>query len=196
MIDYVKLEEKLIKSELSVRDCIKERETLAKIDKILYKYDSRTPEQLNASLKTSESLSNMKKFRLPLKVRGTMLGTGRHKERYYKETELKRAVAKYKGKVIPIKLDHKDKEVGSTVGVVDRLFWIPATKSIGYEGHINDVTHALNILDGVITDVSATIYSMKLFDDEFGVIGVDLDFSELSLVSEGAFKGNTLTPVL
>ena len=40
-MDYIKTEEKLIKAELTLRDTIKQKETLAKIDRILKKFDSR-----------------------------------------------------------------------------------------------------------------------------------------------------------
>jgi len=195
MIDYIKQEEKLIEAQITVRECIKQKETLAKIDAILNKNDTRTSEKLSCQIKTAEQLSKLTKG-IPLKVRGKMLGVGRHKERYYTKIELMKAVKKYNGKKFPIKLDHRDKEVGSTVGVVDRLFWIESEEAIGYDGHINSETMALNILDGVVKDVSATIYSMKDYDPILGVVGFDLDFSELSLVHEGAYDNNTIKPVL
>jgi len=195
MIDYIKQEEKLIKAELTVRECIKQKETLEKIDAILRRYDTRTPEKLSCQMKTAEHLSK-KMLSIPLKVRGKMLGVGRHKERYYTTTELMKAVKKYEDKKFPIKLDHRDKEVASIVGVVDRIFWIPSENAIGYDGHINDKTMALNILDGVVNDVSATIFSMKDFDEQLGVIGFDLDFTELSLVTDGAYKDNTIKAVI
>ena len=192
-IDYYKLEEKLIKSQMTLRDTIKEEETLAKIDAILNRYDKRSSEILNVeTLKTAEHLSNDGKLKLPLQVKGVMLGVGRHKEKFYTIEELKKSVAKYKGKSFPIKLDHRNTEAASTIGAVDRLFWIPEKQAIGFEGHINDETHARNIMDGMHTDVSATIFSMKMMDDSYGVIGSDLDYDELSIVCEGAFIGNSI----
>ena len=191
-IDYYKLEEKLIKSQMTIRDGIKEKETLAKIDAILNKYDRGSEKLAISIIKTAEHLSKDGKLKLPLQVKGVMLGVGRHKEKFYSDEELKKSVAKYKNKAFPIKLDHRNTEAGSTIGAVDRLFWMPEKQAIGFEGHINDETHARNLIDGTHTDVSATIFSMKMFDENYGVTGSDLDYDELSIVCEGAFKGNSI----
>ena len=191
-VDFFKCEEKLIKAEMTVRDCIKQKEVLDKIDVILDKYDSRTSEKLAITYKTSEHLSKDGKLVLPLGIKGKMLGIGRHKERYYTKEELMKSVYKYKGKKFPLKLDHRDKEVGSTIGMVDQIYWNNDKQCIMYEAHINDSTHARNVLDGAHTDVSATIYSVKGYNENLGMIAMDLDFSELSIVCEGAYSGNTL----
>jgi len=191
-MDYIKTEEKLIKTQLLLCDTIKKKETLAKIDKILKKYDSRTPEKLSVTIKTCESLSKTGKLTLPLKIKGKMLGVGRHKERYYTEAELIRAVRKYDGKKFPLKLDHRDKEAGATIGLVDSIWWDRREKAIMYAAHVNSELHAMNILDKAHTDVSATIFSIKDFNPVIGIVGLDLDFTELSIVHDGAFEGNTL----
>jgi hypothetical protein len=194
-IDFFKCEEKLIKAEMTVRDCIKQKEVLSKIDEILEKYDSRTSEKLSITIKTSEHLSKDGSLLLPLKVRGRMLGVGRHKERYYTREELMKSVDKYKGKKFPMKLDHRDKEAGSTIGMVDSIYWDNQNDCIMYEAHINDATHARNILDGAIKEVSATIYSIKAYNEKLGIVALDLDFQELSAVESGAYLGNTIEVV-
>jgi len=194
-MDYIKCEEKLIKEEMTIRDSLKYKEVLSKIDSILEKHDSRTAEKLCVTIKTSEHLSKGGQLKLPLNVKGKMLGIGRHKERYYTRDELKKAAEKYKGKSFPFKLDHREKEAGATIGMVDRIFWSEPDQAIIYAGHINDETHARNVLDGAHTDVSATIYSIKSFNESLGIIALDLDFSELSIVHSGAFEGNTITVV-
>ena len=191
-MDYIKTEEKLIKAELTLRDTIKQKETLAKIDRILKKFDSRTSEKLSATIKTCEHLSKTGKLSMPLKIKGKMLGVGRHKERYYTSAELIRAANKYKGLRFPLKLDHQDKKAAATIGLVDRIYWNDKEQAIKYEAHVNSLTHARNVVDKAHTDVSATIFSIKNYDPILGLVGLDLDFSELSIVHDGAFEGNTL----
>lgn len=181
-MDFIKCEEKLIARELEILNSIKDAEKLSS-------------EKVNATIKTSESLSSQNGLVLPLKVKGKMLGVGRHKERFYTADELKKSVYRYQGKRFPIKLDHKNGEVSSMVGGIDNIYWIESENAIGYEGHINDETMARNILDNLITDVSATIFSMKEYDAQLGIVGKDLEYDELSLVKDGAFKGNTIEVV-
>jgi hypothetical protein len=193
-MDFIKSEEKLIRAELTVRDTIKKKETLAKIDAILSKYnkENRTEEKLAVTIKTCEQLSKEGKLKLPLFIKGKMLGVGRHKEKFYTEYELMAAVKKFEGKKFPLKLDHRDKEAASTIGMVDTIYWNPKEKAIMYEAHVNSDLHARNILDGAHKDVSATIYSVKDVDPYYGIVGLDLDFTELSIVHDGAYAGNTL----
>ena len=195
-IDFIKCEEKLIKAEMTLRDCIKQKETLNKIDEILTKYDSRTSEKLSVTYKTSEHLSKDGKLILPLSIRGKMLGIGRHKERYYTKEELMKSALKYKGKSFPLKLDHREKESGSIIGMVDQIYWDNVNQCIMYEAHVNDENHARNVLDNAHTDVSATIYSMKAYSEKLGIVGLDLDFSELSIVPTGAYVGNSIEAVI
>ena len=192
MVDFIKCEEKLISAEMTIRDCIKQKEVLNKIDNILSKNDSRTSEKLSVTYKTSEHLSKEGKLILPLNIKGKMLGIGRHKDRYYGKEELIKSAEKYKERKFPLKLDHREKESGSTIGMVDLIYWDNESQCIKYEAHVNDETHARNIVDGGHTDVSATIYSVQLYDDKLGVIATDLDFSELSIVVIGAYEDNSL----
>ena len=65
-----------------------------------------------------------------------------------------------------------------------------------YEGHINDETQARNVLDSVVTDVSATIDSIEEYDALYGIVGRQPEYKELSLVVKGAFTGNTIEAVV
>jgi len=185
MINYIKCEEKLIRAQLELRRRIKTNEAL-----------SKTSETIGITLKTSEHLSIDGKVSLPLKIRGKMLGVGRHKERFYTEKELRWSVGFHQGKSIPIKLDHRDKEVASIVGAIDKLIWDDTEKAVRYEGHINDETQARNILDNVVREVSATIDSIREYDMTLGIMGVQPEYHELSLVVKGAYTGNTLETVV
>lgn len=177
----LELEEKLINAEV---------ETLSQLS------NTDNVEKLSGSIKSNEELSADKSFKLPLKVTGKMLGIGRHKKKYYTEQELIKAVDKYINKSIPIKLDHRINEAGATIGAVDRIYWMSNEKAIGYEGHINDENHARNIIDGTHKEVSASIDSSEMLNPILGIVGVDLDFPELSIVVKGAFTGNTILPII
>jgi len=192
MVNLIKTEEKLI----NLKRYLKQREILSKIDNHINKLSSHIPEKLPITVKIAENLSIDGKLSLPLKIRGNMLGVGRHKDRYYTEEELIKSIELNKGKVIPLKVDHRLTEVGATVGAVDKLYWDSINKVIKYEAHINDETHARNILDSVIKEVSASIFSIREFDKILGIVGINLEFGELSLVEDGAFEGNTLEAVL
>lgn len=191
-MDYIKSEERLIAEELKLTTRLRQTEILSKLDSAMIKTQGRLPEQITSPIKTAENLSTTDNLILPLKIVGRMLGVGRHKVRYYKAEELKKSVERYVNKVIPIKVDHKRNEVGATVGAVDRIYWDDNEQVIKYEGHINDATQARNILDGVVKEVSASIDSVMAFDPQYGVTGQDPEYAELSLVEEGAFKGNSL----
>jgi hypothetical protein len=202
-MDYIKTEEKLIHAQQQINDELKHIELLSKIDKHIAKYEGdKTIEKLSVTLKLPESLSLTSKLTLPLRIKGKMLGVGRHKiyennkpGKFYLEEDLKWGVEFHKNKKIPVKLDHEHLKVGSMVGGIDNLYWDDKEKVIRYEAHINDETQARNILDGLITDVSATIYSKPEKHDLYGVVGKMPEFSELSLVVGGAFKGNTIEVV-
>jgi hypothetical protein len=195
MNNYIEMEEKLIKTQLTLYDTIKEKETLAKIDAILDKHSKKTPEHLDITVKTAEHLSKDGKIILPLKVKGRMLGVGRHKTKYYTREELIKAAKSYKGRKFPLKLDHLEKSAGATIGMVDKIYWSEKDQAILYEAHINDETHARNVVDGAHKDVSATIYSTDMNDGRYGITGVDLEFSELSIVFDGAYKENSIEVV-
>ena len=46
-----------------------------------------------------------------------------------------------------------------------------------------------------VTDVSASIDSFKGFDPVYGIVGIDPEYLELSLVSDGAYTGNSIEVV-
>jgi hypothetical protein len=148
-------------------------------------------ENLQSHVECSEQLSK-KDFSLPLKVRGVFLTEGRPKKKYYLASELQKAVKNSINKKFPLMLDHKGTEVGQVIGMVDEIWYDKSIKGIRWRGHINDERFARNVLDGIITDVSATIFSTSDYDDTHGLIGVDLTFQELSLVMEGAEKKNSI----
>ncbi len=143
-----------------------------------------------SKIKCPESLSLCDKFELPLYVHGDMIGVGKHKSRYYTADELQRGVERFNK--MAFKLDHIRDRVGSTVGAVDKLIWDPDRQVVIYEAHINDETHARNILDGVVNEVSVTTEAINLVDLSYGVIASDIDFVELSLIESGAYSGNSL----
>jgi len=152
-------------------------------------------EKLSVEVESAESLS--KDFKLPLKVKGIFLTEGKPKNKYYTKESLKAAVSNVLNKTFPMCLDHKDKEVGSIVGKVDKIEYDDSIKGIRYYGHINSETVARNILDGVIKDVSATIYSSDEYNKELGIMTANnLTFTELSLVLNGAEKNNSIEPVI
>ena len=192
MVNLIQAEEKL----LLVEGLLRQRESLSKIDTHINKMGSLIPEKIPITVKIVENLSIDGKFQLPLRIRGNMLGIGRHKDRYYTEEELIKSVDTHKNKVIPLKVDHRLTEVGATIGAVDRIFWDSEDKVIKYEAHINDETHARNILDNVIKEVSASIFSIRDIDTIFGIVGRNLEYGELSLVEDGAFEGNTLETII
>lgn len=169
---------------------------LTKINNYISRREGKTFEKLSVSLKTPESLSIEKKLSLPLKIQGKMLGVGRHKDRFYTEEDLKWSVEYHKGKKIPVKLDHRHLEIGSLVGVIDNIFWDDIEKVVRYKGHINDETQARNIIDKIVNQVSATIFSVKEQHPMYGLLGRKPEYNELSLVIGGSFKNNTLEPVL
>ena len=171
--------EKLEKAEKKVLDALSSIECL-----------NTGKETITASLKCEESLSADGTFNLPLYVHGDMLGVGQHKSRYYLPEELEQGVTAFNK--MAMKLDHKRTEAGSTVGAVDKLVWDAERQIVVYEAHINDETHARNILDGVTTQVSVTSQAVNLTHPLYGIVATELEFVELSLVEGGAYKSNTL----
>lgn len=196
MVDLIKQEERLINTELTIRDAIKQKEILSKIDKLILKHSERDVEKLSVDIKTAEHLSKDGSLKMPLRVRGTMLGVGRHKEKYYTAEALQLAIEKYRNKKIPIKVDHRYEEIGATIGAIDLIEWSNNLNAIVFEGHINNETHARNLLDKLYSNVSASIFSIKEFDEKLGVVGLDLEFEELSIVRKGAYVGNSIEPVI
>lgn len=195
-MDYIKTEEKLIKKELELTTELKQVEMLSRIDKyIVGQSGEKTYEQLSITLKTPELLSLDTKLQLPLRVQGDMLGVGRHKKKYYSEEDLKWSVDFHNGKKFPVKVDHRNKEIASMIGAVDRIFWDDTEKVVKYEAHINDETQARNIIDGLITSVSASILSKDEWDGMLGLVGKFPEYAELSLVVGGSFTGNSIKPI-
>ncbi len=192
-MDYIKTEEKLIRKELEVTRELKQIEMLSKIDKYIAIHSgNKTSETLSITFKTPEALSLDKKLSLPLKIKGKMLGIGRHKKKYYTEEDLKWSVNFHKSRKFPVKLDHRNTEIASMVGAIDKVFWDEENKVVRYEGHINDETQARNIIDGLVTSVSATIMSVPENNDLLGIVGRQPEYTELSLVVGGSFKDNSL----
>ena len=149
-----------------------------------------TDEVLVSNIDFAEQLSG--KLILPLKVKGIFLKEGRHQTKYYTKEEMESSTYNPINASFPLMLDHEDRKAGSIIGKVTKVEYDPSIPGLRWWGHINDETHARNVLDGVAKEVSATIYSTTDYDDEYGVIGKDLVFKELSIVMEGAVKGNTL----
>ncbi len=146
---------------------------------------SASEEVFVSRLEVAEQLSE--KLVLPLKVRGIFLTEGKPKARYYKAEDLELSTKNPLNASFPIMLDHEDDKAGKIIGKVDRIKYDPKIKGIRWWGHINDQTFALNIIDGVITQVSATIYSVPHYDKKLGfTTWKDLIFKELSLVINGS----------
>jgi hypothetical protein len=193
------------------------KETLTKIDRYLklIRYQYSTQEKLSrlkliqdfyntigkdscvesfqTKLEIGEQLSN--DLKLPLKVKGVFLTEGRFKRRFYTAEELKKAAKNPINSSFPLMLDHRDNEAGKVIGVVDGIEYDPMIRGIRWTGHINDETFARNVLDGVIKDVSATVYATEDTSEILGIIGRDLSFKELSLVMDGACGGAYIEPV-
>lgn len=129
-------------------------------------------------------------FKLPLKVKGVFLTEGRPQAKFYTAEELENAADNAVNQKFPLMLDHKDKEAGKVIGMVDKIKYDSTIKGLRWWGHINNETFARNVLDGAITDVSATVFSVSRHTQEHGLEGVDLTFKELSLVIKGAEKNN------
>ena len=147
-------------------------------------------ENFKTPIEVEEKLS--KNLILPLKVKGIMLTEGKPKARFYSGEQLKLAVENPVNKKFPIMLDHRDKEVSKIIGQVERLEYDPTIKGIRWYGHINDETFARNVMDGLITEVSATIFAVENLHPKYGKEGTNLTFKELSLVLQGAEPMNSI----
>ena len=142
-----------------------------------------TTEKLSSKVDFIESLG---KLALPLKVKGVFLHEGRHAVKFYSAEELEKSALNPVNKSFPLMLDHQNKDAGKIVGKVDKIEYDDSVKGIRWWGHVNDETTARNILDGLIKEVSATIDSITEYDDEYGVVGTDLVYDELSFVRHAA----------
>ena len=148
-------------------------------------------EQLQCKMECAEQLKK-KKFSLPLKVRGVFLTEGRPAMKFYSKEEIIKAVDNPINQTFPLMLDHCDNEAGKIIGGVDKISYDEQLKGIRWWGHVNNETFARNVLDGLIKEVSATIYSASEYTESFGLIGKDLIFKELSLVIKGAEPKNNI----
>lgn len=146
------------------------------------------------TVETAEQLS--KEFKLPLKVKGVFLTEGRPKKKYYTAEQLRMSADNPVNRKFPMQLDHRDAEVSSIIGMVDRIYYDNSIKGLRYEAHINDENMARNVWDGIISQVSATIFSTDKYDEKLGMlVATDLTFKELSLVQTGAESYNSIEPV-
>lgn len=132
------------------------------------------------------------RFVLPLKVHGIFLSEGKPKRKFYSAEALKLSASNPINKNFPLMFDHKDNEAGKIVGGVDRIEYDPKVKALKWYAHINDETAARNVLDGLIKQVSATVYSTSYYDNAHGLSGKDLVFKELSFVIKGADPRNSV----
>jgi len=132
------------------------------------------------------------KMTLPLKVKGVFLTEGKPLKKYYPAKELELASGDSKNQQFKIVYDHRDKEAGAIVGMVDRIEYDSLIKGIRWWGHVNDSTAARNVLDGLITQVSVNVLSSRDYLSGVGIVGRDLEFVELSLVTEGSEPNNSL----
>ncbi len=196
MFDFITAEAKLLSLKNRLEKNKRYTELLSKIDIITEKIISKMPEKIPVTFKIEEVLSLEGKLELPLRVRGTMLGVGRHKRRYYTAKELMKSVDTNKDRLIPFKIDHRKTEAGATIGKIDNIFWDENLQVLRYEAHINDETHARNIIDGVINEVSAGIAAVDIIDSVLGIVGVELEYTELSIVDDGAFEGSTIEAII
>jgi len=167
-------------------------EKLSRLHIISDYYSTKTniasEEKLSFTLEAAEQLG--KDLSLPLKVRGVFLTEGRPKRKYYFAEELRKSVDNPLNGRFPLMLDHKDNEAEKVIGIVDKIEYDESIRGLRWYGHINDETFARNVLDKAISEVSATIFSVTDYDEEFGVVGRDLTFKELSLVMAGAEPDN------
>ena len=155
------------------------------------KKEKADTEKLSFNIECAEELKKGE-LTLPLKVRGIFLTEGRPQLKYYTAEELQKSIENPLNAKFPLMLDHKDNEAGKIIGAVDKISYDDSIKGIRWWGHINDETFARNVIDSVINQVSATIYSASEQTLTNGLVGKDLTFKELSLVLEGAEPHNSI----
>lgn len=147
-----------------------------------------TKELLIGTLEVTEKLT--KNLVLPLKVRGMFLKEGRPMSKFYIVEELIASTKNPANQKFPIMLDHRNQHASTVIGIINKVTYAKVNKSVRFFGHINDETHARNVIDKAITEVSVTVNSLSDFDEEHGLIGRNLTFEELSLVMDGSVRGN------
>ena len=171
-----------------------EMERLTKINALIGYYGNNMSfEKLSTNIECAEQLSKGKLI-LPLKVKGVCLTEGRHKLKYYTKETLRKAMDNPDNQKFPLMLDHEDNKAGKIIGGVDKTWYDSSIGGLRWKGHINEPTMARNVLDGIITEVSVTVYSVGDVDPNLGLVGVDLTLTELSLVI-GAADDNTTIEV-
>lgn len=153
------------------------------------KNEKASTEVFNVKIECAEQLKDGKLV-LPLKVRGVFLTEGRPKAKFYLAEELEKAENNPVNQKFPLMLDHQDTQAEKVIGMVDKIKYDESITGLRWWGHINNETFARNVLDGAISEVSATIYSTSEYTEEHGLVGRDLTFKELSLVMKGAEKNN------
>lgn len=170
---------------------------LERLSRLLHlsEYYDMTPEFLNSEefvskVSTVEQLSD--KFELPLKVQGVFLSEGQPYKKWYSAEELEKAAGNPVNQSFPLMLDHKHTEAAYVVGKVDKITYDPNIRALRWWGHINDETHARNVMDGVTTEVSVTVYAEDVHDGSGMILGTNLTFGELSLVRKGRDKKNSI----
>lgn len=180
---------------LEVEQLAKER--LSRLEKISKHFSTErfSQEKVKIKLEFTEQLS--KDLKLPLKVRGMMLKESRPKKKFYSGEELSASVNNPINNSFPIIDDHETNKFGqprvkNIIGAVDKLKYNENKKVIEWFGHINSELYARNVMDGLIKEVSATIQSVSDFDENYGLVGVDLVYTELSLVMDGAVEGASI----
>ena len=171
---------------------------LLKIEKYYLGLDNVTKEKVTTKIMSAERLSKTDKFRLPLLVGGVMLGEGRPLKRYYTSEVLKISATNPINTSFQLLIDHKTNvqgivlKVAGIIGRVDRIYYDASIRAVRWEGHINDETMARNVYDGLITDVSATVLSYKGYSEQYGEVGLDLTYTELSLCGKGESPVNSI----
>lgn len=145
-------------------------------------------EKLTCKIEVAEQFSS--DLILPLKVRGVFLYEGRPRAKYYTKEEMSKAVDNPLNASFPLMLDHEDNKASMIIGKVNKIEYDPKINGIRWWGHVNSELYARNVLDGVIKEVSATIYSASEYLAPYGLIGKDLTFKELSFVMKGQVNGN------
>lgn len=169
-------------------------ERLSRLNQISDFYE-KTSEQLHSEqfvskMSTVEQLSE--KFELPLHVQGVFLSEGQPYKKWYSGEELKKAADNSVNQSFPLMLDHKHTEAAYIVGKVTKISYDNNIRALRWWGHINDETHARNVLDGVISEVSVTVYAEDVQDGTGRILGTNLTFGELSLVRKGRDKKNSI----
>ena len=192
---YLELEENLFKEQLSVERHQRVKAYIQRLDERLAELTLPKGEHVKTSIKSAESLNKLD-MEIPLKVKGVFLTEGRPKARFYSSDELEKASKNASNQSFRIMQDHRNDETSMIVGKVDSIQYDSVIKGIRWIGHINDERTARNILDKLIDEVSVTVFSTKDWSDKYGVIGYNLEFSELSTVIKGAEPKNSLEPVL